>query len=443
MSLWQRLQLAFDSPLGMLLVAAGLIVSLLALLYLVLSRRQRKRDRQTYEHQQAFERAERLVADLNLEGSHRAEFFGRITRARDAEGRAKVVYILQPGLFSAPMRARLSELQEALLAARRAPFELRMQGDDSALVCDGFLDADGQWLPTLEECIADKLLSPAEKEEVLLQLARKLANLHSLRGRNEPCFYHGALVPRLVFVDRKRKQVNLGDPGLAFAVGADCFRRMLDDLRSGRHYLSSSDADAWLDQKDYLAPEIHNAKQYPKLGQAADFYSFGRLAKSLFGKEQPPSWCRFLTSCLAVEPDKRPPDFIQLEDWLSDPELALTHADDLSIEEGEQMLSIDSTELVAALDKLQAKQSECSSGDLEQLLLRGDRALAVGRLADARRIFTTAADLDPEHPDVLVGLAICAYEGGDLDNAEQYYRAAKDKDPLAARRFREHLTYKV
>ena len=54
----------------------------------------------------------------------------------------------------------------------------------AALIFEGILDAEGQWLPTLQECILDKLLGSAQKEELLTQLAKQLQCLHGLRGRS-------------------------------------------------------------------------------------------------------------------------------------------------------------------------------------------------------------------------------------------------------------------
>jgi hypothetical protein len=44
-----------------------------------------------------------------------------------------------------------------------------------------------------------------------------------------------------------------------------------------------------------------------------------------------------------------------------------------------------------------------------------------------------------EEAESMVTAALEAYEQGDRSEAERLYRAARERDPHAARRFREHL----
>ncbi len=391
MSLWERLCLALDTQVGGLLVGCCVLVVLLFSLYLFLRRRERARDRFAHAYQLRIQEAESLLRGFTLGKAHSPELFGRATPSRDANGQPVVVYIPTPGLLK----------KEEIIRLKAIGTEVYQEGQALALVYRGLLDNDATWLPTLEECAKDRLLTPAQTEEVLLQLAHTLADLHGSGPRVSSRFFHGALLPRAVYVDRVTKQVHLGELGLAYACGPAKLLGLLDSVRTGKHHLQGSAAASWLDQQRFLAPEQLDPSRASAVGQCSDLYSFGRIAESLFAGEVPQLWSRFVAACVQEAPSLRPKDFQELDDWLNDPELSLTM--------GGPMQAIDSPEVEAALDRLKLRKRTAPMSQGEELLQA----------------------------------AITAYEHGDLPAAERFYREARDKDPEAARRFREHLTQSI
>ncbi len=76
-----------------------------------------------------------------------------------------------------------------------------------------------------------------------------------------------------------------------------------------------------------------------------------------------------------------------------------------------------------------------------ELLLQAERALAVGLVDQAERLYRQAADVDPKNSIAVVGLARVALERGDEREAWRQARRALEIDPenVAARRLAGRL----
>lgn len=74
-------------------------------------------------------------------------------------------------------------------------------------------------------------------------------------------------------------------------------------------------------------------------------------------------------------------------------------------------------------------------------LLEAERALAVGLVDQAERLYTTAAEADPRNAIAVVGLAKIALERGDDERALMLGQRALEIDPenVAARRLVDRL----
>jgi tetratricopeptide (TPR) repeat protein len=76
-----------------------------------------------------------------------------------------------------------------------------------------------------------------------------------------------------------------------------------------------------------------------------------------------------------------------------------------------------------------------------EIILQAERALSVGQLEQAERLYRQAADLDPRNSIAVVGLARVALDRGDDRGAYTLARQALDIDPenAAAQRLADRL----
>ena len=76
-----------------------------------------------------------------------------------------------------------------------------------------------------------------------------------------------------------------------------------------------------------------------------------------------------------------------------------------------------------------------------EIILQAERALSVGQLEQAERLYRQAAELDPRNSIAVVGLARVALDRGDDRGAYTFARQALDIDPenAAAQRLADRL----
>lgn len=211
-----------------------------------------------------------------------------------------------------------------------------------------------------------------------------------------------------------------------------------------------------------LAPEMLDKSRCDSVGPAADYFSFGTLAVLMFTSEPfvsreqmnwdqiPKQWSPFIRACLSENPKERPKDFQELGDWLQDPDLMLTGP---MVDQGESSqevtleTEVDLQSLAGALQRVQRQRQSVepqeSFDGVTICMEQGLRALKQGRWAVAKQRFSEAVDLQENHAEANVSLAIACYELGDLDQAEQYYQRAKELNSQMAKYFREHIAFRV
>lgn len=464
MTLSERFQLALQSHLGPLLTGLFLLLCLLGTLYWFLIVRQRKRDLLAYHYRAHYERALDLAKELVFQGAHKAEFFGRQTLVRLPQGDLGLCLIPPPDLNNAETCNRFRCFWRATHFQQLPLFsQYTWKHDEQMLVLvqDQLIDRKGKPYLNLKHFITDKRLLPIDREEILLEIARSLARLHDLHAEFGGYIYHGFLLPRSIVIHldsgNRISHLAIANTGLAFALGPQKIWEQLEKLRLAKLPLERHGSHELLEQMTHLAPEQKDPGRLHDVGPACDFFAFGALAISLFTRQRyterstvkwdrlPEKWRPFVEACLSDNPRDRPQDFLELEDWLTDPELALTHQSSQGYAPGKRSPTIIEEEtgpLSAMLERLHNPPIPTQK-DLQELLHQAETAITGSRWKAARKLLEKALPIDGNHAPTHVKMAIVALELGDEKKAERHYNLAKQLDPKLAKQFREHLAFKM
>jgi serine/threonine protein kinase len=322
-----------------------------------------------------------------------------------------------------------------------------------AVIEGGALDKNGRLLATLRQHLFDKKLPITSREQILLDIARTLARLQEQRSEVGGSLYHGFLLPRNIMVGlddhHTINRVVISGAGMAYALGHEKLLQKLTELREGRLPIERHCAQEIVEQLVFLAPE--QKKPGATTSPSSDLYAFGALAVCLLSHQRfvspdrvdwtkiPQRWVPFLQACLQEEPSKRPQDLLELEDWLDDPELALTHApSDVEPVQGKHSSNVATNENLLT-DMLKRVQPVDSNAALDEGLM----AIKAGKWQVARKSLAKTISSDPNNALAHANLAIAYFELDDKAKAEAHYEAAKKADPLVAKAFRQHLAFRL
>jgi len=471
MNVIDRFHRAFDSTLGILFIGLVLVLVLLGIAYWVMMWRQRRRDVLAYLHQGFYRKAESLATSFHFIGIHKADFFGRQSPVLFTDRAYGLCTIPSPDVVDEDVCDRFRDFSRTLATQRSLVFApYRWQYDEEMLVVvqGNLLQNDGCPLSPLQRYLLDKRLGKAYTEEILLEVARGMAALHRLKTERGEPLYHGFLLPRSLFIDfdvnRSISEIVIGDAGMAYALGPEKVYQRISLLRAGKLPIEKFTGYELLEQIGMLAPEQKDSNRLQEVSQQSDFYAFGALAVVMFAREGfrdyrsidwsavPVKWRSFLQGCLEDDISCRPKNFLELEDWLTDPDLALTlrfrdnNCEDDSDDDDFPEVSLDS--LVGVLQRVQqgkglSLRNSAGKDKFGQCLEAGLKALKMSRWSSARKYLTKAIDIRPDDADAHVSLAIACYELGDLGSAELHYEKARKTDPNVAKCFREHIAFRV
>lgn len=473
MNLYDRWQMAYQSPLGSLLMLLVVVLLLLGLTYWVLMANKRKRDLLASLYLRYYEKAEKTMEELTFIGKHKADFFGRETIVKLAKGELAICLIPPPELA-------LKEISERFLRFHRAlaPHSItslsryvKIHTQESFVLVKGdLMQQDSRFLLSLTHYLKDAKLSLADREQILLKLAKTLSLLHELKTDAGESLYHGFLLPRSIFLDvdahRRLSRLIISDVGLAFAISPERLYQRLELLKADRLPIEKYYGQEILEQLSMLAPEQKNLDFCSLVGQKSDFFAFAAIAVIVFtgkrfnGKDLnwsliPEKWRSFLKACLHDDPASRPIDFLEIEERLSEPEVALTVFDDAEIslnsfEKNKEFALREEVSYATLLQQLQhfhpTDEESLDSGRLKLMqkhLEVGIKGVRLAKWKEAKKSFKEVLKFDPHHAEAHVNLAIICYELKDMKNAEQHYESAKKIDPRLAKSFREHIAFKM
>jgi tetratricopeptide (TPR) repeat protein len=467
-----RFRAGFQTELGTIfLFLAGILVCL-GLAYLLLLLYQKKKDRLRYQYHSYYEQAEKLLTAYTLVGKSVADIFGRETVISSSEGQKALCLIPPPPIVDESVKQRFEEYTRSIATVNLsmlASYSWTSTQNAWIVIQENLLHPDGRKLLTLDKCIKDDRLSGADKEQVLINLAKCLSTLHQCRTDSGEALFHGFLLPRSIYIDLDKcneiKQIIIAYHGLAFSIGSEKFQKQLDDLKKGNLIIDKWIVNDLVSKIKNLAPEQLSHKRIHEVGPSSDFYTFATLALMTFGgnsipdietfdwKVIPENWHHFLKSCLSDDIKKRPKDFNELEEWLADPEMGLTiHGSEVSLKdyhntskesEEEFLHSVGSLDIQAVQSIGRQQQKKQSTANFSEHYSAGMKAFSSGKWQVANNHFLQAIDLDKENLEAHINLAITYYEIGEMEDAEKYYKHVKNINPQLAKTFRKHIAFRM
>lgn len=443
MNVFERLQRAFDTQVGFLFLALILTLLLLGIIYWLLMFRKKKRDLNAFHHRSYYEKADKIIPYRPI--AHQADFFGRRSVVISPDNTFGVSLVPPPDLATLAIKEKYRRFSRAI-ENRHPPliFPSLWKNDEEswAIVQKGQLRPDGRYLLNLKYYLSGSKLLQTEKEKLLLELAKSLGQLHKLSTEAGEQLYHGFLIPSSLYLNVDENKIicglTLADAGVSFSIGPEKILERLNLLKKGRLPIEKFKGLELIEQMRYFAPEQLDNNRANEVGQKSDFYLFGKLAMEAFKSQLPQDWQRFIKACLEERPSDRPGSFSELEDRLSDPELALSTAFDNAVDvSGDREL--EAADLLAKMKKLK-EISVTKGGNLVQ---EGIRACREARWSPARKLLQEAVKDDSKCAIAHAYLAIAFYELGEMKQAQKHYERAKELNPVEAKRFREHIALRI
>jgi tetratricopeptide (TPR) repeat protein len=241
---------------------------------------------------------------------------------------------------------------------------------------------------------------------------------------------------------RIRKVVTLASVVLLVLAGAGCTAKVKKSYhlsRANRFYDAGKMGSAEIEYMNVLRFDPANGHAYARLGRI--YYDEGRLQRALY----------FLSKSAQMTPDdldlRTKLGFIYSSSGLATQ--AMAQADFVLAKKPQD----DDATLLVAEAGLNPKETAGARQRLQDMARKGDRAaieVALGNLAlreqnlaEAAADFKKAQALDAKAPFVNSGLAMLAWEQGDVKQADVLFKAAADASPIRSPRRMQYARFKM
>ncbi|MDF2578093.1 MAG: Protein tyrosine and serine/threonine kinase [Chlamydiales bacterium] len=481
MNLFERLEYGFQSDIGAILLSLVVILICLCAIYLFISRQKKQRDLLAAKYYEYYATAEQVAISHKFAfiGAHIAELFGRKTIVKTAAQQYAVCLIPPPNL----VHKKFFERWLFFLKARAhqqlplfAPCNWVHSAHPFIFVQDELVRSDGRLRLRLSEYRLDNTLATVDYEKILLEIAAALTELHQLQTETGEKLYYGWLLPSSIYIEldptRKVTKIVLEDLGLCYALEAEGMRELLQKLHKGKLMASLGYITELKGLIKGIAPEFLDKTLVKNLGIAADMYMFATTALYLFtGKvfssidkinwsDIPHRWQSFLKKCLAIDPKERPLDFLELQDSLNDPESILTLQTSIKTissvpESAKNKLGPDNIEEIVELSNLVKEIQQVGKGQVGIDAALNKSIATIENFLDKKKwkhakklckeLLSAVTDKDTRVglTPIYIQLAIACYELEEFSEAEKYYLEAKKLDSSLAKRFREHIAFRI
>ena len=456
MNLIFPLKQALNTPLGDVLIflAIGLLAASSLYLYFWL-RFARQKDLTKCHHLQ-FKDTEKQLKNIEFKGLASSDFFGKRQVASLPSGQFGQSLIFYPELSSREVSQRFQDYHMLLQKLGQPYFpknQIFYENNQIACVETQFMQTNGETLINFAKYSTNQVLSDAEKERFLIDIAYMLEALHQVQTESGESLYHGFLLPSSFYFSinlvKKITNIYVSDFGCAFALGAQSFQKWLLDLFQGKYIVDASVKRHIFEFAFIFSPE--QKLKGASITSATDFYSYAALAVFLFTDQAfesaeeinwelvPKGWRLFLKECLLEDPEKRPHNFLELREYLSDPEFEIESADSFKLGSSQDTVSIKS--LKECFDK--AQEDRQSSIELDESWHKGFLAVKEGDWERAHEIFSSLLNDQKKAFDGNLGLALLFYQQGDKSKAKEHYQEAKKIDAKRISYFHKLIAFDI
>lgn len=462
MEIIYRLQEALKSPLGDLLIFLVLLTLTLSFFYLYFWARFSNNKNLVLKHHFAFKKMEKNVSEVTFLESGTGDFFGKKQMVELAGGRSVMSTLFYPELNTEKTITRFKQFHLSLKASHCLTLLKQQQHFKSEFV----LSLDplsnkkmGSHQVFLDQFIQQNMMTAADKEFFLLDLAHTLSELHEHKTEAQETLYHGFLLPNRIVLHldmvKRIQQTDLLDNGLAFSLGSDLFKQWYQKIASHKLNIDPLVQQTLKKYAFILAPEQRNTSMHLSVSEACDFYAFGALSLYLFNEECldeisnehfsacPASWVPFLKECLASNPQERPKNFLELKEYTSHPEVTIQHlGDEMGIDPSlHQLGDLADQEIKPLFDHIQKmKNHEAHFSNQWHL---GYQAIRTKEWTEALGIFNQMMKEDPLVFNAHLGLALTYFKKGEQEKAKYHYLQAKKIDGKKISSFHRLIAFEV
>lgn len=459
-------QLAFETPLGKLFFFLSIFLAFLTSFYFFLKARLKQNDAASFYFESYFSKIEQQKIPFTPLSTHMMGIFARQTRVEDNKGKQALLLCFYPHLVNDATCMRFqSYTQKIKMQIGLEPYAWIHTQDNLWMSVSKKFVCPQHSQYSLYELLFDKQLTQADKEWILLELAKRLSRLHQVQIDSTP-LYHGLLNPHTILVtldkDRIPEKVNTLLTGLAYALGPFELQAHFQQIFKRSLKLDALTYEQASRAFNFLAPEQKNQSLASDVAKKSDIYSFASIAyyafthtayeseSSILTQEAiPEGWRDFLKQALSVSTSERPLDFELILNLVAQPELNLSfsHDPEPSAQTKEDEKDIQSISIKDLFIKTRAQPQIVVSKpqtrvDKEAWLKKNQQAeyaFNASNWSEAKSHYLELLKLKPEEAKVLTQLAIVSFELKNYDEARNFYSEAKKYDAKVAKCYREHI----
>lgn len=456
-----RFQQALKTPLGDLLIFLVITTLTLSFFYLFFWFRFKKNKDLIFRHHYLYKKVEKEVESGEYVGQAISDIFAKKQLIELNDGRFAQSMVSYPEVSTPDFIRCFYDYHSQLKQTSMPCFPDNLLEEHQGLLVNiepQYTHQDGKSLISLSQYLLDKKLSLSEKELILMDLAHILEELHQLTSQDAQKLYHGLLLPRHIYLcQNMMKQIThiyISHHGYAYSLNNSVAYKWIDYVLDNKIYLEQGLKRDLQKFAFVFAPEQRESKSWEAVNSSCDFYSFAALALYLFTETEfqsanevnwdlvPQDWRGFLKECLEVDPNLRPENFLELNEYFNTPELSLSNAEKEQIKiNSKEALHEPRIPLKEIFENVHKLKSQFN--DFSNEWQNGFSALKEQNFDQAFIVFNGIMKADSQAFNAHLGLALTFYQKGESEKAKFHYEKAKQLDSKRISCFHRLMTFDI